>query len=286
MSATRLRQRHEAETRIAALEAANPEWRLLLGVLRETLALLQDRAPRLSLELEPGAPSEPARPLLHGAAVRITTRWPAKVAKRLAHAAGIDATPQGERGIDTRQAFALLNASLKSDRDGLDLLAQATAIEARRLGVIGSHAVIPLLAACARVQPPQTADWLFGHCPFCGAWPVLGEVRGIEQARRLRCGRCAADWPGEWLRCVFCGEDDHMRLGSLVPEGRTVPGRVDACSACGGYLKVLNTLTPISPFELELADLESVELDLVARGRGFTRPRGLGYPLVLRATVF
>ena len=30
------------------------------------------------------------------------------------------------------------------------------------------------------------AAWGRGYCPTCGAWPLLGEFRGLEQDRWLR----------------------------------------------------------------------------------------------------
>lgn len=286
MPRTRVRQRRDAEARLNGLEAANPGWLPLLGVLRETLATLYEPAPKLQLRLEPVVPHEPERPLLQGASIEIAARWPGRTVRRLARAARGRAHPAGDPRLDGAQALALLCAGLRDDGPALEAVAADSGIDVNLLATISRHAVVPLLVAATAAAPgPPNAGWLFGHCPFCAARPLLGEVRGLEQMRRLRCGRCGADWRGEWLRCVFCGENDHMRLGSLVPEGRTTPGRADACSACGGYLKVLNTLTPIPVFDLLLSDLETVELDLAARQRGFTRPGGLGFPLAVCCTV-
>jgi FdhE protein len=74
------------------------------------------------------------------------------------------------------------------------------------------------------------------------------------------------------LWCIYCGEKDHRKLGSLVPEGAGETLKVDTCETCRGYLKSVATLQPIPPFELLLQDLETVELDLVAMERGYERP--------------
>ncbi|HET7342373.1 MAG TPA: formate dehydrogenase accessory protein FdhE, partial [Methylomirabilota bacterium] len=127
----------------------------------------------------------------------------------------------------------------------------------------------------------------------CGAWPTLAEARGLERARRLRCGRCAADWASRWLLCVYCGADDHARLRSLVlvdgagatPHLAPAAASVDACTACRGYLKTITTLVPTPADELGLVDLATVELDVVALEQDYRRPSGLGAPLGARVQV-
>jgi FdhE protein len=73
-------------------------------------------------------------------------------------------------------------------------------------------------------------------------------------------------------RCSPCGEREHRKLGSLVPEAPGDRLQVDTCETCRGYLKSVATLLALEPFELLLQDLETVELDLVARKRGYRRP--------------
>jgi len=47
-------------------------------------------------------------------------------------------------------------------------------------------------------------------------------------------------------------------------------------------VKTMTTLVPMPVSDLLLSDLETVELDLAARDRGFVRPGGLGFPLEVR----
>ena len=176
------------------------------------------------------------------------SRWPGLLAAALS---------------DNRQAVAALAAELGAPVDIVTTLAgyAATALLHR----------LPLTAP----RSPLTAS----YCPTCAAWPLLAEIRGIEQAYRLRCGRCGGDWAGEWLRCTFCGERDHSLLGTLLQETGPGAATVQHCATCHQYLKVIPVLTPSDPFELLLRDLETVELDLSARGRGFAGPPELGFAL-------
>jgi FdhE protein len=98
----------------------------------------------------------------------------------------------------------------------------------------------------------------------------------------MRCGRCGGEWELQWLSCVYCGEREHERLGSLIPEGRGETLKVETCNSCRGYLKSVATLQGIPPFELLLQDLETVELDLIALERGFGRPEECGFSLEVR----
>jgi FdhE protein len=113
----------------------------------------------------------------------------------------------------------------------------------------------------------------------CAAWPIFAERRGLDRSRRLRCGRCAAEWEVEWLYCVYCNERDHKRLDALEPDGQGEMLKVETCATCQGYLKSLASLQGFSDFELLLQDLETVELDLVALERGYRRPSHTGFPL-------
>jgi hypothetical protein len=44
-------------------------------------------------------------------------------------------------------------------------------------------------------------------------------------------------------------------------------------------LKTIATLQAIPPFELSLRDLQTLELDMVALERGYSRPSGSGFTL-------
>ncbi len=135
---------------------------------------------------------------------------------------------------------------------------------------------MPLLHACRR-RWTLPKDWTHGYCPVCGAWPGFAEVCGVERTRYLRCLRCGAAWRAHALACAYCGMREHGRLGSLVPEDGRVHWAIELCRACIGYLKSFTALRPCAPESLLLRDLDTVELDLAARSRGYRRPEGTGY---------
>ena len=154
--------------------------------------------------------------------------------------------------------------------------------EPTALRAVAELAVLPLLHACGRRWAARApVAWQPGYCPICGAWPTLAESRGVERTRRLRCARCG-DWATDWLRCPYCDAREHTRLGSLVAHGSAERRRVEVCRACQGYLKTLTVLQGSPPADVMLDDLASVDLDVAARGAGFTRPPGPGYRLGAR----
>jgi hypothetical protein len=109
-------------------------------------------------------------------------------------------------------------------------------------------------------------SWPRGDCPVCGAWPALGESRGLEQRRFLRCDRCAAGWPGSRLQCPFCGQHDHRVLRFLHVDGEQDRYRIAVCDRCGRRIKLVATLAPLSPPGLLVAQLATVHLDFIEPG--------------------
>jgi hypothetical protein len=133
------------------------------------------------------------------------------------------------------------------------------AVSALRLGLLGevgdwSGRITSHLAE---------ASWPRGLCPVCGAAPALAEARGLEQRRFLRCGFCAAGWPAARGRCPSCGQSDPKLLRYLLAEQDCDRYRLVLCDACGGRLKVIATLSPLSPPGLVVAELATLHLDLI-----------------------
>jgi Protein involved in formate dehydrogenase formation len=107
------------------------------------------------------------------------------------------------------------------------------------------------------------SSWPHGECPVCGASPALAESRGLEQRRFLRCDRCGAGWPSDRLRCPFCGVNDHHALRTLFAEEDQERCRLVLCDGCGGRLKVITSLAPLSHPGLVLAQFTMFYLDFI-----------------------
>ena len=253
----------------AAYEIADPGWQLWMDLLE--ISLGEAGHPAWSAIVPSLAERPGEAPLLDGATLRVDARRAGDLARHLAGAAGVVAAEAIDAGEMIRAAiehddetFARAGARLGIDPDTVAVLAQLTAL--------------PLLQACARLLGADASRaWQRGYCPVCGVWPSLSELRGIDRDRRLRCGCCGADWSFPVLRCAFCDEVDHLKLGSLLLEGEEQRRRVETCESCHGYLKSVTTLGALPFRTLALEDLTTVPLDLAAQDRGFTRPSRPGW---------
>jgi FdhE protein len=281
---------------LAEVARSHPEWRAWLAVLEVVAEAAGDRAWRLAV---PDAPTRAdiATPLLTGATLtpgaRLVRRWGRRLLETAARAGGAAAALSELARADDDTLTELLELGLAHDTARVSALAVELGVEPQALAAVAAVAPVPLLRACSeRWRKHVPPAWSHGYCPVCGAWPALAEACGLERARRLRCGRCAADWGIAWLRCGNCGMEDHTQLGGLVADRSASTARttadpawrttIETCLACRGYLKTLTTLGPTAGDDLGLLDLATVELDMAALAQGYVRPTGLGVALGAR----
>jgi FdhE protein len=265
---------------LAAIERQRPEWRVWLRLLAEVRAELDDPVWDEPLGVVDGpiatASTSAEMPLLEGRTLLVDPARLQRLLRRLARAAADGNSPDA----------AALRHYRPSATEATRLVEETAGQQSSPAGlaIVAELAALPLFRACERLlRNSMPTWWPHGHCPICGGWPILAELRGLDRTRRLRCGRCAGDWEAPWMCCAYCGEKDHGQLGSLIPvHGGEDVLRVETCAHCGQYLKSITTLQATPSFELLLRDLETVELDLVALDRGYSRPAGSGIPLTLR----
>jgi FdhE protein len=267
-----------ARRQIDAIWAAQPEAAPLLALLATAIEAMGDPvwdemagAAALTPDLAAGRPVlAEAVALVDRGAVDVLIRALFRRAAESAPALAAFGAAAETRQLD---AVALLDAGKNGHDAVIERMAVALDVAPEALATVGSVAAMPLLQALRRrFGGLIPADWEQGHCPMCGAWAALAERRGLERERRLRCGRCGADWPLPPLRCAFCGEASHEALGVLTPAGASEASQIETCDRCHGALKSLATLRAWAPDEVALADLASVELDLAAIERGYGRP--------------
>lgn len=235
-------------------------------------------------QIQPERPTE--APLLAGATLVVPLRtaraWVSRLLKHARKERGPTYATLAALDVRGLDAFEFLKAGISQDEARLADLAKTADADSGTLGAIAQLAALPLLQACGHQLAAEVPSaWSWGYCPVCGAWPTLAELHGLERSRNLRCGRCGGQWAVPWLRCPFCGESDHQRLGALVPENGYETRKVDTCMVCKGYIKTVTALQSSPAHALILEDLASIDLDLIALERGYARPERPGYPLAV-----
>jgi FdhE protein len=274
----------EALAELARLATERPPFAGPVAVLTELLPGLAESAPNVTT---PSIPPEHAAaklaggvPLLRGENVPLDDRllrrrWADVCAAVGRHRTGDGAANLGDAVKRGRLRVDELAAAVLAGRpEEVHARADALGLDAGLAATVLRFALFPLLVPIsAAFAPLRTgAAWGRGWCPTCGSWPLLGEFRGLEQIRWLRCGLCAADWEFPRLACPFCDNRDHNQLGYLHVEGEEDRRRAAACEACGGYVKMLATLGPLSSLQLLVADVATMYLDLAAAERGYATP--------------
>ena len=274
-----------AEPGLDRLKRERPEWGPWLTVVGQALrdhgrGRWHEMVPHLS------GPQGESLPLLAGASLAVETRAVRRLLARLLDTASRSGTETmaslaAARHTDA-DALALLTASLNQDGDTIAGLATRDGVDAEALQAVVALLAVPLLRAVsdgAEALRHGSTPWVEGYCRVCGSWPAFAEVRGIERSRYLRCGRCGSGWPSHALTCPYCRSTHHEDFVALVPEARGAAGAVDACGRCHGYVKAFTRLQECAAGDVLLEDLASVDLDVAAIARGFSRPSGAACPL-------
>jgi FdhE protein len=146
----------------------------------------------------------------------------------------------------------------------------------RLLPFVLASALTPWLEAVAQAARGEEDfthpdfTWNHGHCPVCGALPVMGNLHGKEGHRIHTCSLCHTAYRVPRLQCPFCLEIAHGELGFLdAPE---LPGfRLYTCATCRMYIKVTDFRSMDRTSWPVMDDLESMALDLAAMQQGWRR---------------
>lgn len=164
----------------------------------------------------------------------------------------------------------LLGAILEHRRAPLDEAALALEVPGPLLEYILEIPLKAALEPCAAVIGPDAfPGWQESICPVCGARPAMAELAGDEGQRRLCCSTCSYTWSFRRVKCPSCGCEDPDQLSYFTAgEGTT---RVDTCRACSRYIKTRDARKGGGEVPLEVEDLLTIHLDLLASREGFVR---------------
>ncbi|MBW2038560.1 MAG: formate dehydrogenase accessory protein FdhE [Deltaproteobacteria bacterium] len=114
-------------------------------------------------------------------------------------------------------------------------------------------------------------EWLQRYCPICGSSPQMAELRDEGGKRYLQCSLCGCHWRWERLACPYCHNKAFDSLHYLFSEEEEAY-RVDLCDRCKGYIKTVDSRKLDYEPYLDLEDVVTIHLDLLALEKGYKRP--------------
>ena len=164
----------------------------------------------------------------------------------------------------------LFSAVMERRRAPLDEAAAVAGVPASLLEYIVE---IPLKIALEHFAEGYSADsfpdWEEGFCPVCGSRAGMAELAGEEGRRHLSCSACNFRWPIKRLKCPYCGNEETEKLAYFTADGG--PTRVDTCSGCSRYIKTRDSRKGNADVPLEVEDLLTIHLDMLAAREGYER---------------
>lgn len=162
-------------------------------------------------------------------------------------------------------------ACLEKDRAPFEMLAEELSVPAALLEYVCSTALSFSLQRWQDIASPLPLDtWREGYCPVCGGVPLMGELAGEEGEKRLHCSLCATRWNVTRLKCSYCGNAETDSLEYFTAEGE-IGYRVDICRKCSSYLKVIDSRELGEDLPMDVEDLNTMHLDLMAQKEGFAK---------------
>lgn len=158
---------------------------------------------------------------------------------------------------------------LSGDEEKITAMAQEVALSPMVVKFLAHMALRPSIRSLRESAAEGIRDytWNFGYCPLCGSPPDMA-CFSDEGKRFLHCELCGHEWHYPRLKCPFCGEERAKELGYFTSEEEE-GYRVDFCKKCKRYIKTLDMRVIGSPAPLEVENLITLHLDILAHKQGF-----------------
>jgi len=170
---------------------------------------------------------------------------------------------------DPEWAEKLFRAIMKADESEQEKMARSVDLEAATLAFLGTVAMKPALQSLryAVADSIPRENWDAGYCPLCGSQPDMAFFNKTGE-RYLHCGLCGEEWRFTRIKCPFCNSEDQDSLGYFEAEEEE-GFRVYFCRSCSRYIKTVDKriFEVVAPLELE--NLATLHLDLLAQEQGF-----------------
>jgi FdhE protein len=147
---------------------------------------------------------------------------------------------------------------------------EGTGLESEPAKFFARAALQPFAESLARRGNSDT-ETTGSVCPFCGARPVAGVLRGEGEGakRSLLCSLCATEWPYRRVVCPNCGAEDKEQLPVYLASDLDYV-RVEACDICKTYIKSVD-LTKNGHAVPMVDEMAALSLALWAEDSGYVK---------------
>ena len=163
----------------------------------------------------------------------------------------------------------IFKAILKQDEEALSMMTKEVDLDPEVLFFLGQVALRPSIHILrdALTEDIDKNGWDYGYCPLCGSQPDMAYFAKTGK-RHLHCELCGEEWLFSRIKCPFCNNEDQETLGFFEVEEEE-GFRVYFCRECKRYLKTIDkkVFEEVAPLELE--NLATIHLDLLAHENGF-----------------
>jgi len=126
----------------------------------------------------------------------------------------------------------------------------------------------PFSLGMRRLLPLDDPFYQQGRCPVCNSIPSIASIEE-DGKRRLYCSFCGTSGHYSRIGCPACLNEDTSTMNIITIEGEE-GFRINTCDACGSYLKTVDAGL-LNDLSVDLADLISLPLDIIAQRKGFKR---------------
>jgi FdhE protein len=159
------------------------------------------------------------------------------------------------------------DSSLEADEDG-EMEASDDAFDLIELFL--EESLRPDLERIAEKYAAVVAQsgWSEGYCPICGREPKIGEIKENEAERFLFCHQCGFEWSFRPIKCPFCGNEEQHSLAFFTVE-EDERYRVDVCNECKRYIKIIDFREERQKANMDVEDIATLHLDLLASEEGY-----------------
>ncbi len=261
-----IQQRPVAKT---ALEAYRELASLMIQSKPETMGIPEDE--HLQIRRKEGFPlfSRESLPLDIGAASALLNQFFKCLSKtrREDQTGLVGALKQSD--TDSKWTDRLVTTILKQDEETLATIANQMGLDPPVLLFLGKTALRPSLVSIRHLMEHGIREehWNHGYCPLCGSQPDMARFTKTGK-RRLHCELCGEEWAFARIECPFCNNREQKDLGYF--EADEEEGlRVYFCHSCHRYLKTIDSRVFEELAPLELENLATLHLDVIARENGF-----------------